>query len=265
MASEDRMKGSLLRCLMLTSLPPVRFAEAMENLVGLPEVKVDPTAFYMPHGAIDNTEAQLHTAPIFLTDKQKLAVKQWWLADYSRNPTTPNWDIVCQCQISGRPGLILVEAKAHKGELTKPNSCQAKSPNKDSIAGAISNASKQLADTGNYGKQEWCLHPSKYYQLSNRFAWCWKLATFEIPVVLVYLGFLNATEMANEDTDLLSNHSGWHKAVSKYSPNKVPVGVWDNVEPMMISNSPRSRIKTPFWALIRSMEMGYKAYSGSGE
>lgn len=34
--------------------------------------------------------------------------------------------------------------------------------------------------------------------MSNRFAWAWKLATMEVPVVLVYLGFLNATEMGDQ-------------------------------------------------------------------
>jgi hypothetical protein len=30
---------------------------------------------------------------------------------------TPNWDLVSGCQIGNRQGLILVEAKAHEGEL----------------------------------------------------------------------------------------------------------------------------------------------------
>jgi hypothetical protein len=32
------------------------------------------------------------------------------------------------------------------------------------------------------------------YQMSNRFAWSWKLASVGVPVVLVYLGFVGAAD-----------------------------------------------------------------------
>ena len=41
----------------------------------------------------------------------------------------------------------------------------------------------------------WALSSKRHYQLSNRFAWAWKLADLRLPVVLVYLGFLKANEM----------------------------------------------------------------------
>ena len=41
----------------------------------------------------------------------------------------------------------------------------------------------------------WDLSRDSHYQLSNRFAWSWKIASMGVPVVLVYLGFLNADEM----------------------------------------------------------------------
>ena len=43
----------------------------------------------------------------------------------------------------------------------------------------------------------WALSRDSHYQLSNRFAWAWKLASLGIPVVLVYLGFLSAIEMTD--------------------------------------------------------------------
>ncbi len=36
------------------------------------------------------------------------------------------------------------------------------------------------------------------YQLCNRVAWAWKLADLGVPGVLVFLGFLNATEMRDQ-------------------------------------------------------------------
>jgi hypothetical protein len=41
----------------------------------------------------------------------------------------------------------------------------------------------------------WHISRDSHYQISNRFAWSWKLTQLGIPVVLVYLGFLNASDM----------------------------------------------------------------------
>ena len=48
---------------------------------------------------------------------------------------------------------------------------------------------------------QWALSTRHHYQLSNRFAWSWKLAMLGVPVVLLYLGFLNAQDM-QDDGDL---------------------------------------------------------------
>jgi hypothetical protein len=52
----------------------------------------------------------------FLNPEQREALTTWWLAVRER-ANTPNWDIVSTCQMVGRQGLVLVEAKAHAGEL----------------------------------------------------------------------------------------------------------------------------------------------------
>ncbi len=59
------------------------------------------------------------------------------------------------------------------------------------IGRAISEASLGLKDT----MDGWNLSRDSHYQLANRFAWAWKLASMGVPVVLVYLGFLGAAEM----------------------------------------------------------------------
>ena len=41
----------------------------------------------------------------------------WWLSVQQGSMTTPNWDIASTCTVQGKPGLLLVEAKAHANEL----------------------------------------------------------------------------------------------------------------------------------------------------
>src|SRR5204863_7425507 len=72
----------------------------------------------MPTGFDDIAEAQLHTATRLLNERVRAALTSWWLAVPS-NATTPNWDIACTCRIGEAPGLLLIEAKAHHGELQK--------------------------------------------------------------------------------------------------------------------------------------------------
>jgi len=77
--------------------------------------------------------------------------------------------------------------------------------------------------------------------MSNRFAWAWQVTRFEIPVVLVYLGFLEAEEMvdlgrpftsAENWTERLKAHSncGEHKQGKVFVRHKrlLPDKVWDH-------------------------------------
>lgn len=256
--NRDPLKGSFLRCLMLTSLPPTRFAEAMENLCAPLNVDVEPNAFYMPHGVIDPTEAQLHQAPIFLTDSQRADVLKWWLAHPEKSPKTPHWDIACQAKIDGKPGLILVEAKAHAGECKIDGKTLSKSASKESIdnhkhIGAAIASVRAKLNEGTLGG--WNIKQDSHYQLSNRFAWSWKLASMGIPVVLVYLGFTNATDMEYNNQVVFPDHQAWESRMIEYSKDIVPQQVWNRQEPLRIND-------TPMWALIRSMEMGFMIRGG---
>jgi len=42
---------------------------------------------------------------------------------------------------------------------------------------------------------KWQLSRDSLYQLANRFAWAWKIASLGVPVALVYLGFIAADQM----------------------------------------------------------------------
>lgn len=62
--------------------------------------------------------------------------------------------------------------------------------------------------------------------MSNRFAWSWRLTELGIPVVLVYLGFLRANEMADKGMPF-TDHAHWKRVVNEHSAPLFPVEVWD--------------------------------------
>jgi hypothetical protein len=110
----------------------------------------------------------------------------------------------------------LVEAKAHPAELHEDDCCKA-GKNHKRISTALEEANRGLGD-------DWCLAPKPCYQLSNRFAWAWKVASLGIPVVLVYLGFLNCADWDKPFT----SHAAWEKCLLKYAENCVPMTAWNS-------------------------------------
>ena len=160
----------------------------------------------------------------------------WWLA-VPEDANTPNWDLISTCTAEGRSGLILVEAKAHAGELKDKDCCGATNDeNRQRIKDAVEDASQRLGE-------EWRLSVDSYYQLSNRFAWSWKVASLGVPVVLVYLGFLNAYEMSKP----FANDKDWERCLLAYANGTVPHSVW---------NSSSIRVNdTPVIPLIRSAKV----------
>jgi hypothetical protein len=72
----------------------------------------------------------------------------------------------------------------------------------------------------------WSLSAHSHYQLCNRFAFAWKLASLGKPVVLVYLGFLNADEMSDQGLPLKSADD-WESLVRKHGHGVVPDEAWD--------------------------------------
>ena len=229
---EKERRGSRPRCVLFTDGERGEVAQRLTELVGLPRVKVSADDRWMPRGkpvkkddgSWDKTpsgEVQLHNENCLLPCKIRESLAKWWLAVQA---TTPNWDVASTCRIDGRQGLILVEAKAHETELTDRNDCGSGNlENINQIGKAISEASHSLqAET----KSKWELSPKGHYQLSNRFAWSWKLATLKIPVVLVYLGFLNARDMDSPNTTLFRSEQEWQRVLKTYCEGKVDNSCW---------------------------------------
>jgi hypothetical protein len=94
--------------------------------------------------------------------------------------------------VENRPGVILVEAKANVPELSGAGKAREKNAsirsqeNHEQISFAISEARTQL-QSALPGLR---IDRDDHYQLSNRLAFSWKLASLGIPAVLIYLGFI---------------------------------------------------------------------------
>jgi len=223
-------RGSRARCVLFTEGTREEVAKRLTALVA-PHAIVDPARHvWAPKGLSDPAEGKLGETPPFLSDKQREDISNWWLAVRHPAANTPNWDFISQATIGGREGLILVEAKAHDTELTKeeggkPLDTQASQDsfsNHKRIGACIDEASQALSSATGLA---WHLSRDSHYQMSNRFAWSWKVTTMGIPVVLVYLGFLKANEMQDRGLPFAS-HEQWKQLVESQSQTLFPDAVW---------------------------------------
>ena len=244
----NRLRGSLLRCLLLTGEPPHHVAVQLTNMVRLPNVVISSDDYWMPRGLKDYKETTLLDSSYFLPRDKCQELKNWWLIK-PRGAMLPNWDIASTCTIKGVKGLLLVEAKAHDKELSEAGKSQPTTANSqlnhEQIRRAIAQANLGL----NKVTVGWALSRDSHYQLSNRFAWAWKLAILGVPVILVYLGFLSATEMLDQGQPFDSREA-WQTCVRNHAKNIVPEDAWEK----------RLEIDgTPVWFLIQSMQLKLEA------
>ncbi len=211
-------KGSQQRCLLLTGMGKTAFQEAMLQIIGQKtvdklKIKFPENFDYYPKGFPNPNEIELDKVelPINVDFNYCKELNRWWL---KRSAKTPTWDIVCNAEIEGLPGLILVEAKAHRGELfSSADKLKAKegSKNRKSIIKALDEV---------YGQYGYKLQYKEFYQMSNRIAWSIKLASIGIPVVLIYLGFINTEEMKTSITSkdtLITSSEQWRDMVIECS------------------------------------------------
>ena len=234
------LAGSKLRCLLLTSLPRKTIAATLQRLVA-PLAEVNPDRHHwLPGGLRDPEEAKLGECPHFLTPELREELTLWWLVNRN-GANTPNWDILSTCTIEGREGLLLIEAKAHDKEVRREGKSRGNAENDRQIGAAIAESNAELLKLSS----GWAIHRDSHYQLSNRFAWAWKVASLGVPVILVYLGFLNADEMSHRGKPFTSNKQ-WRDLILDHGAGVIPESAWG------------TRLKTakaPMWALLRSMDL----------
>jgi len=227
----NRRRGSKPRCHLLTHGTPDAVAASLSSLAA-PFALVTRDDQWMPQGFEDTDEATLPEAARLLPADVRSELKRWWLVAASSNAQTPNWDIASTCSIEGQPGLLLIEAKAHDQELSKeaigkknlefPVSCNSRR-NLLRIDWAMRDANIALAGAT---ELPWALSRDWNYQMSNRFAWAWKLTELHVPVVLIYLGFLNADDIDGLGKPFTSAMD-WERAVKDHSQALFPSSVWN--------------------------------------
>jgi hypothetical protein len=194
---------------------------------------VSETHQWSPAGFAQPTETTLVEKAGLLSDDNKNVLENWWLAKPGR-ANMPNWDLVSECNYAGTNGLILVEAKAHHGEFADDRCGATNRANFTRIQEALSEAN----GAWNAIIPGFSLSADSKYQLSNRFAFAWKVASLGIPVVLIYLGFLNADDMSGYQ--LLTSHENWESCVKTGGESHVPASVWNrtfriNETPLTVS------------------------------
>jgi hypothetical protein len=170
---------------------PEFFGELLETVAPVRCTRLAESE-WMPRGLEAPAEARLDAfgPKVDPSNPAWSALTSWWLA-HPAGANTPNWDIAAWCEVEGRPGLILVEAKANVPELSsagKPLANKASAKSKENhlrIGEAIGQAAAGLSAQFPGIK----ISHDGHYQLSNRLAFAWKLASLGIPSVLVYLGF----------------------------------------------------------------------------
>jgi hypothetical protein len=228
----NQRNGSKIRCHQLTHGSRDDVAKSL-NLLTEPWGHVSPaTDRWMPNGFDTIDEAQLGTAARLIpSEDHRQALLDWWLAT-AENANTPNWDIASTCVIDDKPGLLLVEAKAHDAELRNEEKGKELRPpvsinsrrNHLRIGACIQDAN--LALTGETGLP-WALSRDWNYQISNRFTWSWKLTSLGISVILVYLGFLRADEMRKPNQTPFTRPEDWEQLVRLHSAYLFPEEVWN--------------------------------------
>lgn len=240
----NRRRGSYPRCLLLMQGSRETAAERLTTLVGMAGVSVSADDCWMPTGIpvlvapgkwdlAPAQEAKLGEDEGFLSPAHRQQVTDWWLEVVAK-ANTPNWDVASTCRIGGKPGLVLVEAKAHAAELSSAAKPRPSTPNGEKNDRRTRAAMAEANDALNRILPGWRLSCDTHYQMTNRFAWAWKLASIGVPVVLVYLGFTRAAEMADRG-DPFADGTSWEKTVREHSAGIAPPSVWDS--PMRVGDA----------------------------
>lgn len=195
------------------------FAVDLLRLVQPVRCTVDANARWMPQGHAHPAEARLETfGPQAFPDKPTSiwqALHDWWLVN---GGNTPNWDIALRANIEGEPGLILVEAKANVPELDNGPKAQRKdrSPGSEANDRRIRQALEEAHTALEAEVPGVKLSCDADYQLSNRIAFTWKLASLGTPTVLVYLGFTGDKGMDASGRAMFRDADAWTSAFTSH-------------------------------------------------
>lgn len=233
---------------MLDWLDSPDFRADLNAMVSASGAVVGADDVRIPREREDPTEARLEAfGPRHVSEFSSWQeVRDWWLVHH-RGANTPNWDLVATCSAGGRRGLVLLEAKANVKELKaegkplQPGASERSTENHNRIGAAINEARAALLP-------QWpslAISRDTHYQLSNRIAFAWRLASLGLPVVLVYLGFIG-DEGIRDAGEPFASDKDWTAAFWKHAEGILPK---DMCEQAVDCGA------TPFWFLLRSREV----------
>lgn len=240
------LRGSRLLTLVLTGLSDAAFADTISRLIA-PHGRVAPDGLRMPRGTVLPQGSRLGPAEGLLEPRVSAALKQWWI-EGRHGAYEPTWDVACQAEIGGRPGLVLAEAKAHADELRADGVPTRNAYYRAGIRTCLREAGRGLDDA----LPGWNLSGDSHYPLASRFAWAWKLAGLGLPVILLYLGYLDAGPMSDRGWPFASS-AAWDGAVRDHARGIVPEAAWNT--PLPVGGS----VLIP---LIRSVRLGWQVDAG---
>jgi len=228
MDSADQFRGSRKHVLDWVDSGPQAFVAGLnEVLSGAATVNADRDR-WMPEGYRNVREARLDVlGQEYLPDDVRKTLTDWWLV-HKAGANTPNWDLLSTASISGRRGLVLVEAKANCAELKVDGKVLAdrasdhSRENHDRIRAAIEEARKGL-NAIVPGVQ---IAIGTHYQLSNRLAFAWKLASLGVPNVLVYLGFTGDLGIVDAG-DPLQSEAHWSEVFMRHAAPVLPPEIFN--------------------------------------
>ncbi|WP_417558587.1 hypothetical protein [Mesoflavibacter zeaxanthinifaciens] len=211
------MKGSKSAVIELVKTRD--FITTINRLIEDKNAKITVYDNWMPKSSEFNKEAELKNFLKYnFTPELYSDIVKWWM---DVDTTTPNWDLISTCTINGKRGILLVEAKAHWHELDKES--HGKSLKSGASAGSIKNHERigeAILEANTSLKKTYPqinISRDTCYQLSNRIAHAWWLASQGIPVVLVYLGFLNCKDMDYNGRRLLKKDEEWQTCFNEHA------------------------------------------------
>jgi hypothetical protein len=134
--------------------------------------------------------------------------REQWLTFWPQSGNAQNWDAVGLTRVNGKQTWLLVEAKAHLGELQ--STCGAKSP--DSVARINAALNDTKAAVGASATADW-LKP--YYQYANRLAALKFLSDQGVEARLVLVYFTGDRWPYNFNVVAPTDEAGWKPALEQ--------------------------------------------------
>jgi hypothetical protein len=215
--------GSRRDVLLLLDSP--NYVEALSSALAGAGTLISTGDVYRPMGAADDMEYELPEFSREYLDGRfeyrQIAEPAWWIVKRNAGVRTPNFDLISTATICGMSGVLLVEAKAHHGELEtcgKSFKSSSSLENHQKIGASIELANRAL----NAIAPGFKLNRDAFYQVSNRIAWGWRLASLGVPVTVLYLGFVQDPFWPK---DQFESNEDWMRAARSYLGNVVPVDV----------------------------------------